>query len=84
MRSVWALQDAKNMFSAVVNRACEVEPQIVTRRGVPVAVLVSYESYRESAAAGASCVDVLLGGPRYAGGFTVERQRGTMRKTELV
>ena len=39
MSSVWALQDAKSRFSAVVNRACEVEPQIVTRRGSPVVVM---------------------------------------------
>jgi len=84
MSSVWALQDAKNMFSAVVNRACEIEPQIVTRRGVPVAVLVSYESYRDRVATGTSSVDVLLGGPRFADGFNVERQRAGMRKTELV
>jgi len=31
MSSVWALQDAKNKFSAVVDRACDIEPQIVTR-----------------------------------------------------
>ena len=47
MSSVWALQDAKSKFSAVVDRAISVEPQVVTRRGTPVAVLVSYALYEE-------------------------------------
>ena len=42
MSSIWALQDAKSKFSAVVDRACEIEPQIVTRRGKPVVVMISY------------------------------------------
>ena len=37
----WALQDAKNKFSAVVDAAQRGEAQIVTRRGSPAAVVVS-------------------------------------------
>ena len=40
MSPVWMLQDAKNAFSEVVNRACSSGPQIVTRRGRPVAVVI--------------------------------------------
>lgn len=32
MSSVWAMQDAKNKFTAVVDRVCQVEPQIAARR----------------------------------------------------
>lgn len=41
----WSLQDAKNKLSAVVNAAAEGVPQVVTRRGVKTAVLISYEEY---------------------------------------
>jgi antitoxin Phd len=41
----WSLQDAKNRFSAVVDAALEGRPQIVTRRGVATAVVISYEEY---------------------------------------
>ena len=41
----WALQDAKNRFSAVVDAALGGEPQTVTRRGVPAVVVLSVEEY---------------------------------------
>ncbi len=41
----WALQDAKNKFSEVVNAAGAGDPQIVTRRGVPAAVVLSMEEF---------------------------------------
>ena len=41
----WALQDAKNKFSALVNAALAGEAQFVTRRGRPVVVVVSEEEY---------------------------------------
>ena len=41
----WALQDAKNRFSAVVNAALSGDPQRVTRRGKPAVVVVSVEEY---------------------------------------
>ena len=41
----WSLQDAKNKLSAVVDAAAKGAPQIVTRRGVETAVIISYEEY---------------------------------------
>ncbi len=41
----WPLQDAKNMFSAVVNAALAGEPQRVTRRGQPAVVVLATEGY---------------------------------------
>jgi len=38
--AVWQLQDAKAKFSAFLNAALRKGPQVVTRRGVPAAVLV--------------------------------------------
>ena len=43
----WALQDAKNRFSAVAETAANGEPQVVTRHGHPLVVIISYETYRE-------------------------------------
>lgn len=43
----WALQDAKNKFSEVVDEATRHGPQVVTRRGVETAVVLSYEEYRK-------------------------------------
>ena len=41
----WALQDAKNRFSAVVEAAIAGEPQRVTRRGRPAVVVLSTGEY---------------------------------------
>ena len=80
MSSIWALQDAKSKFSAVVDRACEVEPQIVTRRGKPVVVMISYREYRAFASPARSPIDVLLGGPKIEGGLQTPRDKSPARK----
>ena len=41
----WALQDAKNKFSALVNAALAGEPQRVTRRGQPAVVVLAEDEY---------------------------------------
>ena len=43
----WSLQDAKNKFSEVVNAADAGEPQIVTKRGVPTAVVLSIKEFNK-------------------------------------
>ena len=45
MDATWTLQDAKNRFSAVVDAAARGEPQMVTRRGKWVSVVLSAEEY---------------------------------------
>lgn len=41
----WSLQDAKNKLSEVVDAAVHGRPQLVTRRGVKTAVVMSYRDY---------------------------------------
>ncbi|HKH43602.1 MAG TPA: type II toxin-antitoxin system Phd/YefM family antitoxin [Thermoanaerobaculia bacterium] len=47
MHRVWQIQEAKNKLSEVVEGALEEGPQILTRRGVEVAVVLSFSEYRE-------------------------------------
>ena len=42
----WQVQEAKRRFGELVRKAQEQGPQVVTRYGVEVAVLVSVEAYR--------------------------------------
>ena len=44
---VWQLQEAKNKFSEVVEGAVKDGPQVVTRRGVETAIVISYDEYRK-------------------------------------
>ncbi len=41
----WQLQNAKNKFSEVVDSAIKDGPQIVTRHGSSVVVVISYAEY---------------------------------------
>ncbi len=46
MSRVWQLQEAKNKFSEVVEEAITNGPQVITRRGVETAIVLSYDEYR--------------------------------------
>lgn len=47
MQKSWQIQEAKNKLSKVVEEAIEKGPQILTRRGVEVAVVLSFAEYLE-------------------------------------
>ena len=83
MSPVWMLQDAKNAFSEGVNRACSSGPQIVTRRGRPVAVVISDENYSEQKSRGESFVDFLGHAQLEDGELDLSRSRDTGRTVAL-
>jgi prevent-host-death family protein len=78
----WQLQQAKARFSEVVDAAVKKGPQIVTRRGVDTAVVVSLEEWnRTKQNAKPNLIDVLLGpGPRLPDDFLANRPHFRMRK----
>jgi len=84
---VWQLQDAKNKFSELVERASEGEPQIVTKHGKRAAVLVSVEAYarlrgREAGGPASDFVQHLLAAPK--GDFTLpKRGKWKLRRVDL-
>ena len=47
MIQTWQLQEAKNKFSRVIENAVNGDPQIITRRGVEVAIVLSYAEYQK-------------------------------------
>jgi len=61
----WQLQDAKNQFSKVVQKARHEGPQIVTLRGERTAVVLSARDYDALRAGRPTLVDDLLGGPAW-------------------
>lgn len=63
----WQLQDAKARFSELIEDSLERGPQVVTRRGIETAVVVSFEEWRRlNERSGPTWKDVLLGdGPRF-------------------
>ena len=59
----WQLQEAKQKFSKVVQRALDEGPQVVTRHGETVVVVVSAEEYRRLTGNKPDFADFLLSGP---------------------
>jgi antitoxin Phd len=47
MARVWQLQEAKNKLSEVVDGALTDGPQVITKRGVETAIVLSYADYRK-------------------------------------
>ena len=61
----WQLQEAKNRFSELVQRARQEGPQVVTLRGRRAAVVLSAEAYDALLRERPSLVDHLLAGPAW-------------------
>lgn len=62
----WQVQEAKQRFSELVERARSEGAQVVTRRGRDVVVVLSVERYRELIGDGADFTELLLSGPDLA------------------
>lgn len=63
----WQLQDAKARFSELIEDSLQKGPQVVTRRGIDTAVVVSLEEWQKlNNEKRISWKDILLGdGPRF-------------------
>lgn len=84
MGKIWALQDAKNHFSEVVDRAMEDGPQTVTRHGREVVVVIAANEYRKMTQPVGSLVEFMQKSPLYGVDEIVfERSRDTGRKVKL-
>ena len=59
----WQLQEAKQKFSQLVQRALSEGPQVVTRHGEAVVVVVSAKEYRTLTEGERDFKDFLLAGP---------------------
>ncbi len=80
---MWQVQEAKNKFSQLVDDAMQDGPQIITRHGVEVAVLISYSEYRTMAAlqknAHKSLTQFLRESPLVGADLDLSRAQGAAR-----
>ena len=81
MTDTWKAQDAKARFSELLDASIERGPQIVTRRGVKTAVIVTFEQWQSmETRARPSLKELLLGpGPRTEN-LTLPRKKRRRRK----
>jgi prevent-host-death family protein len=78
----WQLQEAKQRFSELVRHARADGPQVVTKHGEEVAVVVSIEEYRRLTDELTSFKDFLLAAPDLEA-LDIDRSRERARVVEL-
>lgn len=83
MKRLWQLQEAKNRFSQVVNRALEEGPQTITRRGKEVVVVISSEEFEEMKKSQPSLVAFFRQSPLVGVELDLERDRSLPRELDL-
>lgn len=80
----WQLQDAKSKFSELIDRVLEEGPQVITRHGVEVAVVMPYKGYKKLTAPKKRLGDFLLTSPLRKSGLKISRdQRTGLRAIDL-
>jgi len=83
MARKWQLQEAKNRFSKVINEALAHGPQVVTRRGEEVVVIISKEEYGRLKKSQPSLLDFFRQSPLVGVELDLERDRTYPRDVEL-
>ncbi|HSO27170.1 MAG TPA: type II toxin-antitoxin system Phd/YefM family antitoxin [Anaerolineales bacterium] len=78
----WQLQDAKNRFSELVDKTLDDGPQIVTKYGRPVVVVVSFDTYKALTRPG-SLSEFLLLSPLAGAELNIERDHSLAREVDL-
>ena len=67
MPAIWQVQEAKNHFSEVIERALTEGPQTVTRHGKPVVRVVAVTEGEAQAPADDGFLEFLLSAPKVEG-----------------
>jgi len=83
MQHTWQLQEAKNRFSKLVEKAQHEGPQFVTKHGKESVVVLSVEEYRRIVAPKSNLFQFLQTSPLSETSISVERDRSFGRDIEL-
>jgi len=83
MTKVWQLQEAKNKFSQVVNEALDKGPQVVTRRGKEIVVILSREDYGRLKKSQSGVVEFFQNSPLVGVELDLERDKTHPREVTL-
>ena len=79
MDQTWQLQEAKNRLSQVVDDAVNRGPQIITRRGKKVAIVLSLAEYRRLTASQGSLSEFFRASPLVGASLTLDRDQSDAR-----
>lgn len=82
MKKIWQLFEAKSKFSQLVEEAIEKGPQIVTRRGEEVVVILSSKDYLRLKKSQMSLSDFFRQSPLFGVELDLERDHTFPRDVE--
>ncbi len=80
---IWQLQEAKNRFSEVVNKALAEGPQTVTRHGEEIVVIVSKAEYYRLLKSQTSLFEFFRQSPLVGVELDLERDKSMPRDIDL-
>ena len=82
---IWQLQEAKNKFSSLVEKARKSGPQIVTKHGKEAVVILSFEDYKKLVPHKNNLIEFLRKSPLSQSGidFSTLRQKDKPRNVKL-
>ncbi|MGA1865567.1 MAG: type II toxin-antitoxin system Phd/YefM family antitoxin [bacterium] len=83
MKKVWSLQDAKNKFSEVVKEAQKEGPQVVTKRGIEIVIILSIEDYKKLIKPEISLVEFFQKSPLHGTDLDLKRSKEPSRKVDF-
>ena len=83
MARSWQLQEAKNKLSRVVENAESDGPQIITRRGIEVAVVISMPDYERLSASQGKLSAFFRDSPLAGTELDLDRDRSEARQVAL-
>ena len=61
----WQIQEAKQRFSEMIRAVASQGPQVITRHGEDIAVVIDVSEFHRLTRAAVNLTDVLLGGPKF-------------------
>jgi antitoxin Phd len=76
MARVWQIQEAKNKLSEVIEEAIQHGPQVISRRGAEIAVVLSYDEYLALRKSWPNLAQFFLESPLRGSGLDLKRDRG--------
>ena len=83
MNHIWQLQEAKNRFSNLVERAQHEGPQIVTKHGEKAVVILSVDDYRKMNRQKTTLLEFIQKSPLKGINIDVSRNKNVPRDVEM-
>jgi antitoxin Phd len=82
MARTWLLEEAKNKLGEMIEEAIQHGPQIISRQGTDIAVILSYEEYLVLKGNRANLAQFFLESPLRGSGLDLRRDRSEGTKFE--